>query len=133
MALEFADHVTEITATDISAQMIEIAKRKTAEQKVENIDFVQAMLFDERLKNESFHVVMAFNVLHLLGDTQKVMQRVYELLKPGGLFISGTVCLREKGQLWGIITSILNKTGLILHIDCLTMAEMESFAADERQ
>jgi 2-polyprenyl-3-methyl-5-hydroxy-6-metoxy-1,4-benzoquinol methylase len=33
---------------------------------------------------------------NLLEDNQQVMQRITELLKPGGLFISTTPCLKEK-------------------------------------
>ena len=93
---EIANRVKEIHAIDISSKMIEIAKWKAVASKVENINFVQTDIFDKRYKKESFDVILAFNMLHTVADPQVVMRRVYELLKPEGLFISVTPCLREK-------------------------------------
>jgi ubiquinone biosynthesis O-methyltransferase len=93
---EIANRVKEIHAIDISSKMIEIAKRKAVASKVENINFVQTDIFDKRYKKESFDVILAFNMLHTVIDPQVVMRRIYELLKPEGLFISVTPCLREK-------------------------------------
>jgi len=93
---EIANRVKEIHAIDISSKMIEIAKRKAVASKVENINFVQTDIFDKRYKKESFDVILAFNMLHTVIDPQVVMRRIYELLKPEGLFISVTPCLLEK-------------------------------------
>ena len=93
---EIANRVKEIHAIDISSKMIEIAKRKVVASKVENINFSQTDIFDKRYKKESFDVILAFNMLHTVIDPQVVMRRIYELLKPEGLFISVTPCLREK-------------------------------------
>lgn len=109
IALELADRVQEIYATDISSKMIEIAKRKAEESKIKNVKFARSTIFDETIKKESFDVILAFNVLHLLEDPHKVMQRINELLKTGGLFISGTVCLAEKNKFWSIVAFILGK------------------------
>lgn len=96
ISCEFANQVKEIHAIDISSKMIEIAKEKKVVSKVENVNFVQADIFDQRYKKESFDVILAFNMLHTVPNPQNVMQRIYELLKPEGLFISVTPCLREK-------------------------------------
>ena len=93
---EIANLVKEIHAIDISSKMIEIAKRKAVASKVENINFVQTDIFDKRYKKESFDVILAFNMLHTVADPQVVLQKIYELLKPEGLFISVTPCLRDK-------------------------------------
>ncbi len=97
--LELAGLVKEIHGIDISSKMIEIAKRKAVRLKISNVDFSQGIIFDERLERESFDVILGFNILHALEDTQKVMQRINELLKPGGFFISITPCLGEKQTL----------------------------------
>ncbi len=93
---EIANLVKEIRAIDISSKMIEIAKRKAVASKVENINFSQTDIFDKRYKKESFDVILAFNMLHTVADPQVVLQKIYELLKPEGLFISVTPCLRDK-------------------------------------
>ena len=93
---EIANYVKEIHAIDISSKMIEIAKRKAVASKAENINFSQTDIFDKRYKKESFDVILAFNMLHTVADPQVVLQKIYELLKPEGLFISVTPCLRDK-------------------------------------
>ena len=71
---EIADNVKEIHGIDISSKMIEVAKRKSDERKIKNIDFAQATIFDERYTRESFDVILALNIIHLVENTQKVMQ-----------------------------------------------------------
>jgi ubiquinone/menaquinone biosynthesis C-methylase UbiE len=131
IALEFAGHVKDISAFDISSKMIAIATRKAAERQIENIEFVQGTLFDERFENESYHLVLAFNVLHLLDEPQKVVHRIGDLLKPGGLFISGTVCLREKQTIWNLVALILKKTGIIPPVNSFEIAELKSVITAE--
>lgn len=96
---ELADQVSEILAIDISAEMIELAKAKGVVSAVENVCFEQATIFSESLKTGSFDVVMAFNMLHTVSNPQSVVKRIYELLKPGGLFVSVTPCMAEKKSL----------------------------------
>ncbi|NEW06798.1 methyltransferase domain-containing protein [Paenibacillus sp. SYP-B3998] len=57
-----------------------------------NINYAHSTIFDERYKKGSFDVILVFHVLHLLEDEHIVLQRINELLKPGGLLISATPC-----------------------------------------
>ena len=93
---ELAHLVEEIRAIDISPQMIEFAKSKGVANKIENVSFMQGTIFDAPLESESFDVVLAFNMLHTVPNPKSIVQRVYEVLKPGGLFISITPCMQEK-------------------------------------
>jgi 2-polyprenyl-3-methyl-5-hydroxy-6-metoxy-1,4-benzoquinol methylase len=93
-----AGDVKEVYGIDISSKMIEIAKLKLDPDKNPNVHFTHTTLFDGRLKNESFDVILAFNILHYLEDTQEVMRRINELLKPGGFFISSTECMGEENK-----------------------------------
>jgi 2-polyprenyl-3-methyl-5-hydroxy-6-metoxy-1,4-benzoquinol methylase len=93
---EFASLVKEIHAIDISSQMIEIAREKAFAGSIENVSFLQADIFDKRYERESFDVILAFNMLHTVPNPNDVISRIYELLKPEGLFISVTPCLRQR-------------------------------------
>jgi 2-polyprenyl-3-methyl-5-hydroxy-6-metoxy-1,4-benzoquinol methylase len=93
---EIAEDVKEIHAIDISSKMIEIAAKKAEERNIANINFAHSTIFDERYKKGSFDIILAFHVLHLLEDEHIVLQRMNELLKPGGLLISATPCVGEK-------------------------------------
>jgi ubiquinone/menaquinone biosynthesis C-methylase UbiE len=130
MAIELAGSVTEISALDISSKMIAIAEQKAVAAKISNVHFSHSTIFDERFQKRSFNVVLAFNVLHLLEDTQKVFQRVNELLVPGGLFISGTVCLGEN-KLWTVLSFILSKTRLVPHVRSFRISELEDSVTKE--
>jgi 2-polyprenyl-3-methyl-5-hydroxy-6-metoxy-1,4-benzoquinol methylase len=93
---EFASLVKEIVGIDISSEMTRIAKEKSAASKFDNVNFEKADIFDNRYQNESFDVILAFNMLHTVPTPQSVVQRINDLLKHEGLFISITPCLRQK-------------------------------------
>lgn len=93
---EFTSQVKEITGIDISSEMIRIAKEKADVSKADNVNFEKADIFDNRYQNESFDVILAFNMLHTIPNPQSVVQRINALLKHEGLFISITPCLGQK-------------------------------------
>ena len=95
-ACQFSSLVKEIHAIDISSKMIEIAKEKAAAGKIENVNFEQSDIFDSKYSAQSYDVILAFNMLHTVASPQDVIERISELLKPEGLFISVTPCLGQK-------------------------------------
>ena len=125
IAIEIAQNVKEIYAIDISLKMIEVAKIKTYERKIENIHFVHSTIFDERYKRGTFDVILAFNILHLIEDTQKLMQRIYELLKPGGLFISATECTGDKKTFFNVILLLVSGMGIVPYLKSFNISELE--------
>ena len=116
-ACEVANDVKEIYGIDISTKMIEISKGKAAEKNIENITFAEGSIFDVELKKESFDRILAFNMLHTIPNPKDVVQRIDELLKPNGLFISVTPCLGGKlSFLVGLqirLVQIMCKIGII--------------------
>jgi 2-polyprenyl-3-methyl-5-hydroxy-6-metoxy-1,4-benzoquinol methylase len=127
-AVEIASSVNAICGIDISSRMIEIAKAKTAERAIKNAEFAQITIFNEKLKTESFDAILCFYLLHLLEDTSKVMQRINDLLKPGGLIISATPCIR--GTYYGALLTPLSKIGLVPPIASCTISELENLMVD---
>jgi 2-polyprenyl-3-methyl-5-hydroxy-6-metoxy-1,4-benzoquinol methylase len=124
-ALLLAPSVKQITASDISSRMIEIATEKAAARGVENVRFAHATLSDEALEKGSFDVVMAFNFLHLLEDIPGAVGRLNALLRPDGLFISKTVCLAEQSRLWSALVAFMKPLGFAPYVRCLKVAELE--------
>jgi 2-polyprenyl-3-methyl-5-hydroxy-6-metoxy-1,4-benzoquinol methylase len=114
---ELSSHVKTIEAIDISSKMIEIAKSKAVVAKVENVAFLQGDIFDDRYENESFDVILAFNMLHTVSDSRRVVQKTLELLKPAGIFISVTPCLAGKMSLLVslqiLLVRVLLRAGII--------------------
>jgi 2-polyprenyl-3-methyl-5-hydroxy-6-metoxy-1,4-benzoquinol methylase len=132
IAIDIANNVKAIHGIDISSKMIDIAKRKISERKIDNIYFEHSTIFDERYREESFNTILALNILHLLDDKQNVMQRIIELLKPGGLFISETVCLGEK-PFMGFFFILLSKIGIVPFIKSFKISELENLIAENFQ
>jgi 2-polyprenyl-3-methyl-5-hydroxy-6-metoxy-1,4-benzoquinol methylase len=104
--IEMAEYVKEIIGIDISAKMIAAAKAKANERKLVNAIFLQKTLFDSEFKCNSFDTILVLNILHCFKDTKKVIDRIYELLKPGGLLVSVTPCISERNILTRISIAI---------------------------
>ncbi len=124
IASSIADQVKEMHGIDISPKMIQIAQERAIERKIENIYFSQSTIFDNKYQRDSFNMVLAFSILHLLTDTEKIMQRINELLKPGGIFVSLTPCLGEKTFLRALLL-LVHKIGILPHIRCFKIYELE--------
>jgi ubiquinone/menaquinone biosynthesis C-methylase UbiE len=113
VAIENADRVKKIIGIDFSTGMIDAAKRKSTGFYTEKLEFMQATIFDERLATKSFDVVLAWGILHLLEERPKVIERIHDLLQPGGMFISATECMGEKKTAITWILRFLMNVGLL--------------------
>ncbi|ATX76545.1 class I SAM-dependent methyltransferase [Reinekea forsetii] len=128
---QFSSLVKDIHAIDISSEMIAISQAKAAHGKIENVNFEQADIFDGKYSKESYDVILAFNMLHTVPNPQNVVLQINELLKPEGLFISVTPCLRQKMSFFVNLqiqlVRVLCKLGLIpIPIRRVTSSEVES-------
>lgn len=94
-AIIHAPYVRHITATDFSQNMIAIARQKAADRNIQNITFECAEITDFDENKEQFDVILGLNILHLLDDREKILRKVFSLLKPGGIFVSSTACLQN--------------------------------------
>lgn len=124
ISVDISDSVKKVIGIDISSRMIEMAKEKAKEHQVENIYFAKSTIFDQRHREGSFDAIMAFNILHLLDDTDNAIKRIYELLKPEGVFISSTVCLGEKGRFVGGMMSLVSKIGFLPNVRKFRASEL---------
>lgn len=126
LAIKYSGMVKEIHGIDYAYNMIEVAKRKAEAANIENIHFTQALIFDEKLEKESYDAIMARGILHLVDDRREVINRINELLKPDGLFISGTECLAEKKSSITSVLSFLMKIGIFPPmLKFFTVSELE--------
>ncbi|MEQ9004202.1 MAG: class I SAM-dependent methyltransferase [Pseudomonadales bacterium] len=97
-ALTHAPHVAHIDATDISAAMIAIGRDKAGRAGIGNVTFRQSGVEEFDAPDGSYDMVLALNLMHLLRDRPAALAKIHRLLKPGGLFVSSTVCLADR--LW---------------------------------
>jgi len=127
---EIAGSVSSVCAIDISPKMLEIAKNKSVKRNIQNINYEYADIFENKLEKGSFDVVLASYIIHLLKEPENIFRRISELLKPGGIMISATPCMREKPLLTGLL-SVLNKFRLVPEINPMTQYELMNYIANE--
>ncbi|MFD2206396.1 class I SAM-dependent methyltransferase [Kiloniella antarctica] len=92
-AIIHAPFVRHIRAVDISSNMLKIAQDKVDKADIQNITFEHSTIEDLSIPDQSMDAVLAMSVLHLLEDKEAAITNAHRMLKPGGLFITSTVCL----------------------------------------
>jgi ubiquinone/menaquinone biosynthesis C-methylase UbiE len=128
-ALRLAPSVSRIIASDVSPAMIAIARKKAEAQGCANVTF-EARAAEERGGPAGLHdAVLAFNVLHLVADRAAVLAEAHRLLKPGGLFISKTPCLKEMNPLIRLAIPVMQLIGKAPPVDVFGAAELEAAVA----
>ena len=133
-ALLLAGDVRQITASDLSGNMIGAGSEKARDQGISNVKFVKAGLFDSAIENGPYDSILALNLLHLLEDTPAAIGRINGLLKPGGTFISETVCQPGSGapfKFWLIkmILPLMQMIGKAPYVKFMEIAELEEIVS----
>lgn len=103
-AFLLAPFAKDYVGTDISGGMIDIAEEKASSLSVPNLRFRKADASEHA--GLQFEKVLAFNLLHLVPETESTLEMVHGLLPKGGLFISKTPCLGEKWYYRPIIAAM---------------------------
>jgi ubiquinone/menaquinone biosynthesis C-methylase UbiE len=111
-ALRLARGTRRMLATDVSSEMIAIARERLAAQPCPQLRFDLADAESLPATDEPHDVVLAFNVLHLFADLDHALDAVLASLKPGGLFVSKTPCLAEMNPIVpGLLVPIMRALG----------------------
>ena len=125
-AILHAPYVKHVRAIDISSKMIEIARGKADAQNVENVTFEQSTIEDLTIADQAFDAVLGLSVLHLLENKEEAITKIHRILKPGGVFVSSTVCLGETMKFFKIVGPIGKFFGLMPTVKVFTTNELES-------
>jgi ubiquinone/menaquinone biosynthesis C-methylase UbiE len=94
-ALLLAKDCAQITATDLSAKMLDVGREKAWNEGVNNVSFEVRRAED--MPDGPFDAVLAHNILHLVEDLPAVLARAHAVLKPGGVMISKTFVKPRSG------------------------------------
>lgn len=124
-ALKLAPSVAHITATDISSEMIAIAREKAAAQGCINAVFEVGTPDMAPGLDASLDVVMGFNILHLVEARGAAYRAVHRLLKPSGLFISKTPCLKEMNPVIRLVVPAMQLIGRAPYVAIFNAEELE--------
>lgn len=94
-ATEHAPFVKQYEAIDISPKMIDICKRKLTDQTKVNLHF-NCMAFESFLSDDcAYDVILAMSILQMVKEPEEIINKVFRLLKSGGIFVSSTTCIEE--------------------------------------
>ena len=92
--------------------MMRIAKGKAAAQGIENVTFHTGPIEDfDAIEDGSLDGLCAYSILHLVEDRDVLLQKACRMLKPGGFFISSTVCLGGSWVPYGLLIGAMRLFG----------------------
>lgn len=117
-AILHAPYVKHLQAIDCSSRMIEIARAKQEKAHVGNVTFDVSGIEQLTARDQSFDAVLGLSILHLLEGKDSVIRKVHRILKPGGTFVTSTMCLNDSfkylkliapiGRILGVMPPFLN-------------------------
>lgn len=126
-ALRLAPFTRRLLATDVSTVMIEIARGKLAAQPVPQLSFDVADAESPLVGDGKYDAVLAFNLLHLVTNLDRALQRAMQNLRPGGLLISKTACIAEMNPLIArLALPLMRAIGKAPHVLCFDAAALQS-------
>lgn len=96
LALRLAPCGGHLHGLDVSSEMIRIARGKAEAQRADDVTFhVGAFDTFDLFEPGSLDGICAYSILHLVDDPRAALDKIFRLLRPGGFFVSSTVCLAD--------------------------------------
>ena len=129
-AITHAPCVKHIQAIDISSKMIEIAQGKADAENIENVTFKCSAINEFSVPDQTLDAVLGLSILHLLNNKEEVIARVHKMLKPGGIFVTSTMCIGGAMKLLKIVAPIGKFLGLMPLVEFFTTRELEDSLTD---
>lgn len=99
LSLAASDNADSVLCTDLSKNMLKQAQRKARALGADNIEFAARNIFDLQDPDDTYDVVIAGNVLHLLTNPQGAVKEMYRVLKPGGRLLLPTFTNKNSTRL----------------------------------
>ena len=129
-AILHSPYVKHIRAIDFSSEMIEIAKGKAEAQNIDHVTFEQLTIEELKVEDCSYDAVLGLNLLHLLENKETAITKVYQMLKPDGIFVTSTVCLGDTMQWFKMIVPMGRFFGLMPLVKVFTTKELSDILTD---
>lgn len=129
-AIAHAPYVKHIRAIDFSSAMIAIAQGKADAQNIKNVTFERSTIDHLSVPDRTFDAVLGLSILHLLENKEEVIAKVYQILKPGGIFVASTPCLGDTMKFFKFIAPIGKFLGLIPLVKVFSVKELEDSLTD---
>ena len=126
-AIHHAPFVRHIRALDISPRMLEIAREKAAAAGIDNITFEEGGIVAMVAPQARYDAVLGMSILHLLEDPEAVAEKVFAMLKPGGLFFSSTACLDDMHRILRMIVPVGGALRLLPYVKCFSVEDLRGY------
>jgi len=123
-AIAHAPFVKHIVAIDISSKMIAIAQGKADAGNIKNVTFGRSSIADFSMPDRTLDAVLGLSILHLLDNKERVISRVHQMLKPGGIFVTSTACLGDSVRFFKFVAPIGKVLGLMPLVKVFTTREL---------
>lgn len=99
LTLAAARKAVSVVCTDYSGEMLKVARKKAKKRRFVNIEFERANIFHLDYADETFDIVIAGNVLHLLDNPEKAVRELCRVTKSGGKILLPTFMTRDKSAI----------------------------------
>lgn len=124
-AISHALYVKDILATDISPEMLSIAKKRAVAAGTQNVTFKQWDVEADPLPGTDYNVVLALSIFHLVNDLPAVLEKCHNMLCDEGVLVSSTGCLADKKNFLRPILGFLKWIGKVPYIAFLNTETFE--------
>lgn len=123
-SLKIAQMGCEVTGVDISAEMLKVAKKKSAgiEPKIR---FQRMDVYDLKFPDNCFDGVFSMAAFEFVKEPEKAYNEMYRVLKPGGGLLIGTINPDSRwGQLY--LSEDFRKNSVFKYADFKTIEDLKS-------
>lgn len=115
--------VKTIIGIDYSEEMIHYANQYPKQPP--NLYYMSTTIDNNQLESQSFNVVTAFNIFHLVEDINQVLDRIHVLLTHDGLMIACTPCMGESKGFKAFFVKLISIIPFLPNVTVLTQANLE--------
>ncbi len=91
-----AKNAEKVICTDVSMPMLEQAMKKAKRNSIYNVEFDVRDIYNLKDDDETYDIVMAGNVLHLLDEPEKALKELWRVTKRGGMLLLPTYLCRKE-------------------------------------
>lgn len=111
LTIAASERAESVLCTDNSENMLDVARKKCARRRLDNVSFERKNIFHTEYEDNTFDIVIAGNVLHLLINPENAVKELARVCKPGGKLLLPTFVLKNKNSLSETLIGIYQKLG----------------------
>lgn len=111
LSIASARKAGSVLCTDYSDKMLDVVRKKAANGFWDNISFERRNIFFLDDPDETYDVVIAGNVLHLLNNPENAVKELFRVTKRGGRILLPTFMTRNKSDISRIMLKAYTKLG----------------------